>query len=317
MARESAIKAIQETMFGLQGKLLFLQEQYSVYHDNYSAEAMELLGVAEEYNKAVSAAYATNEFDTLSDSELDEMLSLSRQVSQLYGLGVDFSTVDNAAEEEEQRRKKLQNDLQAAIDSYATVLQKLATGLVNSTTENSLEKIFLYDEYITSTAAKYLIEKEMIQAILFQETRFYNILDPIGDSLVIQSRTYDKQMDSYLNNENHFFPPSAVFGYRTDSSTGIGQIFAKTAIDAINWWNNNTEYNVSNKKDIETIWNKLQDPEFNIDTMGAIIARLKSEKMDIRAIFKAYNGTNELAQKYSEVVLKYYDAFKAYNENCH
>ena len=61
----------------------------------------------------------------------------------------------------------------------------------------------------------------------------------------------------------------------------------------------------------------MLDPEFNIDTMGAIIARLKSEKMDIRAIFKAYNGTNELAQKYSEVVLKYYDAFKAYNENCH
>ena len=49
--------------------------------------------------------------------------------------------------------------------------------------------------------------------------------------------------------------------------------------------------------------------------MGAIIAMLKSKEMDIGAIFKAYNGTNKLAQKYSEVVLKYYDAFKAYNEN--
>lgn len=315
MARESAIKAIHETMFGLQGKLIFLQEQYSVYHDNYSAEAMELLGVAEAYNKAVSAAYENKEFDNLSDSELDEMVDLSRQVSQLYELGVDFSAADNSAQEEKQRRIKLQNDLQAAIDGYANVLQKLATGLVNSTTENSLEKIFLYDEYITSTAAKYLVEKEMIQAILFQETRFYNILDPIGDSLVVQSRTYDKQMDSYLNNESSFFPPFAVLGYRTDSSTGIGQIFAKTAITAINQWNNDTKYDVSNKKDIETIWNKLQDPEFNIDTMGAIIAMLKSKEMDIGAIFKAYNGTNKLAQKYSEVVLKYYDAFKAYNEN--
>ena len=94
MARESAIKAIHETMFGLQGKLIFLQEQYSVYHDNYSSEAMELLGVAEAYNKAVSAAYENKEFDNLSDSELDEMLSLSRQVSQLYGLGVDFSAAE-------------------------------------------------------------------------------------------------------------------------------------------------------------------------------------------------------------------------------
>ena len=94
MARESAIKAIHETMFGLQGKLIFLQEQYSVYHDNYSAEAMELLGVAEAYNKAVSAAYENKEFDNLSDSELDEMVDLSRQVSQLYGLGVDFSAAD-------------------------------------------------------------------------------------------------------------------------------------------------------------------------------------------------------------------------------
>ena len=94
MARESAIKAIHETMFGLQGKLIFLQEQYSVYHDNYSPEAMELLGVAEAYNKAVSAAYENNEFDNLSDSELDEMVDLSRQVSQLYELGVDFSAAD-------------------------------------------------------------------------------------------------------------------------------------------------------------------------------------------------------------------------------
>ena len=94
MARESAIKVIHETMFGLQGKLIFLQEQYSVYHDNYSAEAMELLGVAEAYNKAVSAAYENKEFDNLSDSELDEMVDLSRQVSQLYGLGVDFSAAD-------------------------------------------------------------------------------------------------------------------------------------------------------------------------------------------------------------------------------
>ena len=94
MAREPAIKAIHETMFGLQGKLIFLQEQYSVYHDNYSPEAMELVGVAEAYNKAVSAAYENNEFDNLSDSELDEMVDLSRQVSQLYELGVDFSAAD-------------------------------------------------------------------------------------------------------------------------------------------------------------------------------------------------------------------------------
>ena len=94
MAREPAIKAIHETMFGLQGKLIFLQEQYSVYHDNYSPEAMELLSVAEAYNKAVSAAYETKEFDNLSDSELDEMVDLSRQVSQLYELGVDFSAAD-------------------------------------------------------------------------------------------------------------------------------------------------------------------------------------------------------------------------------
>ncbi|MFC2289470.1 MAG: L,D-transpeptidase family protein, partial [Treponema lecithinolyticum] len=52
------------------------------------------LGVAEAYNKAVSAAYENKEFDNLSDSELDEMVDLSRQVSQLYELGVDFSAAD-------------------------------------------------------------------------------------------------------------------------------------------------------------------------------------------------------------------------------
>ena len=130
MARESAIKAIHETMFGLQGKLIFLQEQYSVYHDNYSAEAMELLGVAEAYNKAVSAAYENKEFDNLSDSELDEMVDLSRQVSQLYELGVDFSAADTVVNDDSFWKIYLDTNKKISKVEYGT--DKTKAQIINS-----------------------------------------------------------------------------------------------------------------------------------------------------------------------------------------
>ena len=140
MARESAIKAIHETMFGLQGKLIFLQEQYSMYHDNYSAEAMELLGVAEAYNKAVSAAYENKEFDNLSDSELDEMVDLSRQVSQLYELGVDFSAADTVIQKETMYNNEL--TVQGQNKTYTEKTENLPEKQIKSFFINRWEFIF-------------------------------------------------------------------------------------------------------------------------------------------------------------------------------
>lgn len=218
----------------------------------------------------------------------------------------------------EEKYYTLAQDLENAVDSYANIGQKIKTMVVGSSLEKALDVVLSNDDIITRTAKKYSIKKEFIQAIIFQEQRFYGIDDPIADSLVIQSNVYDNHLERFVDG-NSFYLPSPVLGYRNDSSTGIGQIFAKTAINAINAHEGIEKYDVNSKTDIKLIWDKLQNAEFNIDTIGAVL--LYKKKMLLEAndfsnhnLLKLYNGSGELAEKYGVVAEKYYNAFEVYNE---
>ena len=218
----------------------------------------------------------------------------------------------------EEKYYTLAQDLENAVDSYANIGQKIKTMVVGSSLEKALDVVLSNDDIITRTAKKYSIKKEFIQAIIFQEQRFYGIDDPIADSLVIQSNVYDNHLERFVDG-NSLYLPSPVLGYRNDSSTGIGQIFAKTAINAINAHEGIEKYEVNSKTDIKLIWDKLQNAEVNIDTIGAVL--LYKKKMLLEAndfsnhnLLKLYNGSGELAEKYGVVAEKYYNAFEVYNE---
>lgn len=134
-----------------------------------------------------------------------------------------------------------------------------------------------------------------------------------------QSQFYEHQLEAY---EKAGFLEKMVRGvpvppivYRKDSSTGLGQIFASTAIDATNWYEK-TNYDRNDKKDLEKFWNELQDEDYNIDMVGRVLAYKRStlpEGADAKRIMKAYNGSGELAEKYSNVTWQYYKAFEEYN----
>ena len=207
--------------------------------------------------------------------------------------------------------------LENAVDSYANIWQRIKTFLVGSSLEKALDLVLTNDEIISKTAEKYSIEKEFIQAIIFQEQRFLGFDDPIADALVLQSNVYDKNLEKFVN-RNYFYAPLPILRYRNDSSTGLGQIFAKTAINAINAYEGIQKYSVNSKEDIKAIWNALQNTEFNIDTIGSIMLYNKNILLDEnnfsnRNLLKLYNGSGNLAEKYSLVTEQYFNAFKEYN----
>ena len=120
------------------------------------------------------------------------------------------------------------------------------------------------------------------------------------------------------------FPLTEVLAFRPDSSTGIGQIYPITAIEALNSYFKKTIYNTDSWEDKREVWYALQDDYYNIN-MIALVLKYKekittdeSKKYSVRAIMAAYNGTGYWAERYGDVTLQYYLAFKAYNsrENC-
>ncbi|WP_026517784.1 hypothetical protein [Butyrivibrio sp. MC2021] len=186
--------------------------------------------------------------------------------------------------------------LQGDIVGYANIGQYLKTSLFNSSIE-SLDYIVKNDALISQIADANGMDKAMIQAVLFQEIRFYGIDDPLADAAV-------------------------ELGVKGDSSTGLGQIFAGTAIEAYNHFNPDSKLSADNPEDIAKMWEQLQDPAYNIDMVAKVLSYkawkngYSVENMspeEIQKMFRSYNGSGDLAERYGEVVMNYYKHFKEEN----
>lgn len=129
-----------------------------------------------------------------------------------------------------------------------------------NTLDEAIDIVLQYDDQITAAANRYSVPKEMVQAIVLREQATLGLDDTVADSLV---------MNYYTKG----------FG-QPDSSTGIGQIFARTAIAAENAILKNITLDTKNPKDIWTVWQNLQDPTYNIEHVAMI---LKMEAKDIKS----------------------------------
>jgi hypothetical protein len=225
---------------------------------------------------------------------------------------------------------RLEESLDEAVNSYNTPQRTFNTALFN-TNRTALEEVLENEDRITRAADKYYVDKAMIQAIIFQETRFYGLDDVAGDFLTENSYSYEEQMEKYMKwdraRQAGFVPPPEAFaGYRLDCSTSLGQITARTAIKATNWYNrqhgiNERLYSCSSWRDLRLFWNRLQDDDYNIDMIARILAyeraRMKKagKQPSVQDIMARYNGTGSHAQEYGRVTLRYYNAFSEYNRN--
>lgn len=100
--------------------------------------------------------------------------------------------------------------------------------------------------------------------------------------------------------------PTPPVGFRLDSSTGLGQIFASTAIAATNWYYGKKVYDSTNWKDLRTVWTSLNGNNvYNIDMVGRVLAYKRSSitKPTPKTIMQAYNGTGELAKNMVKLLI--------------
>lgn len=109
----------------------------------------------------------------------------------------------------------------------------------------------------------------------------------------------------------------------SDSSTGLAQIFAATAINAEKSFNSNSKLDSKNQDDIWGMWQKLQNENTNIYYVGLVLKMeskeigvsdmTKSSNQQIENTFAGYNGSGQAAALYGNQTMQYYDLFKRYN----
>jgi hypothetical protein len=240
-------------------------------------------------------------------------------------------------------QEELAKALDKEFNENQNIFQKAGRWYYNS--EEALDIILKYDDTITRIANKLGIQKALIQTVLYQELRAFNVGDKFSDGLVIDrymlndkvKKTGENLLNDVLN------PPRAVPFSREDSSTGLGQIFAATAIKAMNdtgyTKDDGTLYDANNPDDITEVWKKLNsDDEFNIemvarnlksisdgnqgtpsDPRNGDINAITNPEERTKAILGRYNGSDSRffkgATNYGEETYDYYNTFEKFSES--
>ena len=211
--------------------------------------------------------------------------------------------------------------------SMSSAVTSRPIDIVYSNTVNECIDIIIdYDARITYISNMYHIPKAYIQTLLMRELYYVNYGDSVADGWVIEYFSWEQEVEdwynsSYLQLTKPF--PSAPTPLHTDSSTGFGQIFASTCINAQNYVRGTT-YDWNNWKQRKNIWEALKyNNNYNIEAVAWVILYemhnlgLSSDPFaygdsQIKALFAKYNGTGSAAVTYGEECFEYYKVFRSY-----
>lgn len=184
---------------------------------------------------------------------------------------------------------------------------------------------------------------------MFRELYCYDIRDIAADWAAADYYRWLRDLERWeslpdISKAAMGYPPPPFLGNRTgDSSTGLSQMFASTALKALNYSIENgivtkdelgipddMELDYSNLETREYIWNRLHnDPEFNIEVMVLEINHCAGDpyyggpghtdfanytQEDVESMFARYNGTNAAAQQYGVEVADICDIFIEYSD---
>lgn len=167
-----------------------------------------------------------------------------------------------------------------------------------------------WDGLVTQLSRTLRLRKALIQAPLFWEMRKLTFLDDAGD-LAVQAY--------------HAGQPGT-----DDCSTGLGQIFARTAILSNNYCTQQgidagTVLNAENRDHVWMIWKVLHDQdEKNVETIPLVLLRnaslagfarpgLDATETVTKQLLELYNGTGDGAVKYGGELLGVYRVFEKYH----
>ncbi|MEU8817477.1 glycoside hydrolase domain-containing protein [Actinoplanes sp. NPDC048796] len=250
--------------------------------------------------------------------EIDNNIASGRDIGQndfapapeyVNGLDVDF---------DETYRSALLRDVQAYQESIGTPetggegwKDKEWATFNQVTTTEAFNTLMNMDVVFTNLARKLRIRKALIQAPVLWELRHLWFQDAVLDDAVRK-------------------------GLVDDCSTGLGQIYAKVAIESRNWCIDQGIINgvkLSNGY-LRAVWDRLQEPAYNIQSVayltmynahqvGLPIPTLTTSMADVGKIIARYNGTLEDNGAPDEDVLLYgrqvtglYSVLESYNALC-
>lgn len=195
--------------------------------------------------------------------------------------------------------------------------------------EDALNVVISYDSLITYLSRSLGIRKALIQSEVFWEYWKETYADDPADVAVQSWYAYQEAFEAWKS-----FPlgrsPTPPIGGRDDSSTGISQIHARTAIRARNWaiahhLISGKLLNAGDWHDMEKVWNQLHDDgTYNISTVPLVLLegasevgvtgiRLNYSPRELKAIFARYNGTGPDAAHYGVELYSIYTIFDRYN----
>jgi hypothetical protein len=195
---------------------------------------------------------------------------------------------------------ELVNKLESVSKEHLTSLDMTESMLSISEIVNTIEN---HSSKIDEIGSELSINSNYIKSIIFREQLLLTFEDYFADSIV----------ESFYEN-----PDEQESGDKDDSSTGLGQIFARTAISAENRVNN-SNLDSDNIDDVKNMWYELQEDNKNIYYIGLVLKEkalnnnidLQSlDESSVKNLFSKYNGNGEEANLYGEQTYEYFLIFE-------
>lgn len=279
--------------------------------------------------------WAFDQISTISIGAGDGAIEIDNNIQSGLDMGVSSVAILNPLDDNyllSDYTDAISNEVVPIVSDHLSFAQELIT---LRSPQTAVNVIFQYDELITQLSQKYNFRKAMLQSVVLRELSFENVTDVAADAAVKEHYAYKEAYEAWLELPDAVkaitpAPTYPILG-REDASTGFGQIFAKTAIDSINYAVNNgiasgNTYNYSSWKDVMYIWTQLNsNVEFNLATCALVLLRAANQveldsdyygytETDIKKVLSRYNGTNDAATNYGNETFKYYQVFEKYNK---
>ncbi|WGW11864.1 DUF1906 domain-containing protein [Saxibacter everestensis] len=210
---------------------------------------------------------------------------------------------------------QMTNEIVAWFDQNMTGPQKAVA--IHLDRAANVKFMLQFDALTTRLSRSYNMKKALIQTVLLWEYCLQNRLDAAADVAV---------KDYYVARMAGITPPSQL---PDDSSTGVCQIFARTAIDATNFavgkgiYSSRT-FDAANWRDVWQMWQNLQEEAGNIAQAALVLIRAANQAgvgvdywnfsaASVRAVLARYNGTNADATEYGRRNYGLYTILEKYN----
>lgn len=224
------------------------------------------------------------------------------------------------------RRGALLADVRGYLDSIGVTD---LPGRYLNFTEHSLDVLLRHDTLITAMSRAFRMRKALVQCPIFWAVRGLTPADPLADGLVTSYYGYKIQYEAWERSPAGpapAFPPLA----EDDSSTGLGQIFARAAIRARNHAVargiiGGPPYNADDWHDMWTVWQALHgDDDYSVGTVPLVLiqgaaeigvtgAPLDYDENATRGVLARYNGRGAAAEEYGRQLLGLYRVFEGHN----